>query len=290
LDQTTGATVWNYTYGKPLYAYCPPSVADGIVFQVAEDSWSQSYLFALNAITGQLIWKSANLGPGVGHGCNPAIADGRVYVKNGGGGTLYCFGKGPTKTALSILSSSSEALITGSVLDQSPASPNDPVAGASVSLSYAPVGGSYTDISTVTTASDGTFTYEWTLPALGFYTIMAEWDGDDSYIGSSSEEVVVDIETASSSYPTAEEIAQKVLDELPTSPSADDIAEEIINQLPAYPEGITAEEVAEKVLDKLPEYPDYPEVPEYTTIDLVIIAAVAIAIIIGLYSIVKKQK
>ena len=54
--------------------------------------------------------------------------------------------------------------------------------------------------------------------------------------------------------------------------------------MPAYPDVPTASEVAGETISQL------PETPAYLTIDLVIIAAVAISIIIGLYSIVKKQK
>jgi len=110
-------------------------------------------------------------------------------------------------------------------------------------------------------------------------------------------------------YPTAEEIAQKVLDELPINPSADDIANAIADQFPDIP---TAEEIAQKTISQLPAYPEvpdvpsaeevaqetinrlpaYPEIPAYLTIDLVIIAAVAVAIIIGIvsYLALRKQK
>lgn len=112
-------------------------------------------------------------------------------------------------------------------------------------------------------------------------------------------------------YPTVEEIAQKVLDNLPPNPSANDIAQETLNQLPAYPEGPTAEEIAQETVNQLPEYPEaptveeicqaigntieYPEptvVPEYTTIDIVIIVAVVIVAVLVLYTLytVKKQK
>jgi len=70
-------------------------------------------------------------------------------------------------------------------------------------------------------------------------------------------------------------------------PSAEEIAQETISQLPAYPDVPSATEVAQETISQLPAY---PEIPAYLTIDLAIIAAVAIAIIIGLYSIIKKQK
>jgi len=118
--------------------------------------------------------------------------------------------------------------------------------------------------------------------------------------------------TPEPTFPTADEIAQKVLDNLPDSPSANDIAQEIVNQLPAYPEypeAPTADEVAQKVLDNLPDSPSADEVaqavvntlpeepepaeaPEYTTIDLAILVAVVIAIAIELVSFwtLKKRK
>jgi len=55
-----------------------------------------------------------------------------------------------------------------------------------------------------------------------------------------------------------------------------------VDQTPAtYAVPPTADEIAQKTINML---------PAYSTIDLVIIAAVAIAIIIGLYAIIKKQK
>jgi len=276
LNQTNGEIVWNYTYPARSYAYGAPSVADGVVFQSTGGSTPGCHLWAINATTGEFIWNyklaptSTQPAPGNGYTANPAIADGRVYIQNDGGGSLYCFGKGPTETALSIVSSSmvngSDALITGSVLDQSPASPDDPIANASVSLSYAPVGGSYTDIGTVTTASDGTFMHEWTLPTPGFYNIMAEWDGDDSHIGS-TEEVMFEVETAPPPYPDV--------------PTAGEVADEVIADLPPYPDVPTAGEVADEVTGEL---------PAYTTIDIAIAAIAVITLLLVLYAIATGRK
>ncbi len=263
VNASTGDPIWEFDT-KAYGAQTGPTIANGKLYfgsigggsYYSSQGYSNATLFCLDALSGQPIWDY--LGSDTWRGNYFSITDGVLYASSVDG-FLYAFGEGPTKTALSIASSSmisgSEALIKGSVLDLSPASPYAPVAGAQVSLSFAMAGDSYSNIATVTTASDGTFTYEWTLPDSGFYNVMAEWDGDDSYIGSSSEEVVVDIETVPSSYPTAD------------IPTAEEIAQEVLDQLPAY-----------------------PETPGYLTIDLVIIAAVAIGIIIGLYSIVKKQK
>jgi hypothetical protein len=139
----------------------------------------------LDALTGQPVWEY--LGDITWRGNCFSITDGILYASSQDG-FLYAFGEGPTKTTVSIVSSNmvtgSAALIKGSVLDLSPASPYAPVAGAQVSLYVAMTGDSYSNIATATTASDGTFTYEWTLPDSGFYNVIAGWDGDESYLSS----------------------------------------------------------------------------------------------------------
>ncbi|MCK5627983.1 PQQ-binding-like beta-propeller repeat protein, partial [Candidatus Bathyarchaeota archaeon] len=204
VNATTGDLIWEFqtqAYG----AQTGPTIANGKLYlgSIGGGSYytGQGYpnatIYCLDALTGQPIWNYT--GSDTWRGNYFSITDGVLYASSVDG-FLYAFGEGPTKTSLSIVSSnmvtSSEALITGSVLDLSPASPYSPVAGAQVSLSFAMVGGSYTNIATVTTTSDGTFTYEWTLPDSGFYNLMAEGEGDDSY-GSSSATTYVGIGPAS---------------------------------------------------------------------------------------------
>ena len=97
---------------------------------------------------------------------------------------------------------------------------------------------------------------------------------------------------------TADAIAQKVLEKLPTyptSPSASEIAQKVVASLPS---GVSADEVAQKVLANLPANPTAEQIAqeitnqlstntafvptEYSTANVVIIVAVAVAIAIGI--------
>jgi len=115
----------------------------------------------------------------------------------------------------------------------------------------------------------------------GTYTIIATFVGSDSYYGS-QETAYVTVDPAPAPYPTvtippypgyqgpsAQDVANRVLDNLPDSPTADNIANEVLAQLP-----------------------ETPVTPEYTTIDLVIILAVVAVAVLVVYTLItiKKQK
>jgi outer membrane protein assembly factor BamB len=64
----------------------PPAVADGVLYVGAENTDLQQYaVYALNADSGDFIWKSATAGPPFG---SPAVAFGLVYVV---AGNVYAF-------------------------------------------------------------------------------------------------------------------------------------------------------------------------------------------------------
>ncbi|MCW4019107.1 MAG: PQQ-binding-like beta-propeller repeat protein [Candidatus Bathyarchaeota archaeon] len=78
---------WNATTGEQLWSYNPNSffneffgyhgAAYGMIYSKNQDG----YLYAVNATTGQLVWKQK--GPGVGFTNQLSIADGKVYVQMG---------------------------------------------------------------------------------------------------------------------------------------------------------------------------------------------------------------
>jgi len=233
---------------------------------------------------------------------------------------VYAIGKGPSATTVTaspeVSMHGSSVLIKGMVTDISPGTedyaltarfPNGvpavadesmsewmlyaykqfprpaDVTGVPVKLAYLLPDGSWKDIDETTSDMYGNFGYKWTPPDEGTYLVKAFFLGSDSYYGSQAITYVgADPAAAYPQPPTADEIAQKTISQLPAYPevpdvpSAEEVAQETINRLPAYPE--------------MPEIPEIPEIPAYLTIDLAIIAAVVIAIIIGLYGIVKKQK
>ena len=154
------------------------------------------------------------------------------------------------------------------------------VNGVTVTLDAIGSNGEFSNIGTATTDMDGNFGTSWTPQTEGDYQILASFAGTESY-GSSFATTYVTVGPETEEFPTiptcpdaptAEEVAQNVLDNLPDSPSAADVAQEVINQLP--------------------EEPAVEEAPEYTTIDLVIIAAVAVVAALVVYNIytVRKRK
>ncbi len=186
-------------------------------------------VYALNATTGQEVWSCGTPGS-IG-----AIADGYATVASYYDGFTYCYGPGQTTTTVTTpdtqVGSGIPIVIKGSVMDISPAQPNTPavsdgsmrtwmeylhlqapidgtfhnetVTGVPVTLTAINSDGSVTDIGTVTTNGYyGTFTYAWTPPATGLYTIIASFAGSNSY-GASQAGTGLSIGTAqASSTPT----------------------------------------------------------------------------------------
>jgi outer membrane protein assembly factor BamB len=90
----TPSCLWNYTTGPP-WVDSSPAAANGMVF-VGSDDYST---YALNAITGALVWKYKTSGPVFS---SPAVANGVVYVGSDDY-NVYAFGLvfmpgGPTTT------------------------------------------------------------------------------------------------------------------------------------------------------------------------------------------------
>jgi len=71
LNATTGAVLWTYTTGEPIYS--TPVVADGVVYATSTDDM----IYALNVTTGALIWDYAT---GAQIEDSPAISNGVVYA------------------------------------------------------------------------------------------------------------------------------------------------------------------------------------------------------------------
>jgi len=237
-NASTGDVIWEVNNTKaqsvhPWLGYwgvwhAAPAVADNKVYLGGHDG----YFYCWDASDGEELWKY-EVGGDVCAG--PAIADGRVYVgshytfskwEGQGYGDLYCFGKGPTTTKVSVTRSTvtngSSTTIFGTVTDQSPAHLGEYVVGVPVKLIYQ-TDGNWVDLATTTTNSNGDFNYEWTPPNEGLYSLMARFEGDNNYEWSTSETTI-----------------------------------------------------------QVTSAPPPSEFPEYTTVDLAIIAAVVVAIVIGI--------
>jgi outer membrane protein assembly factor BamB len=204
LDLKTGADIWQFTPKNNSASYYYPTIADGNVYITASSAgivdgaptyycWVQ----CLDEQTGTLKWE-AQLDPGPykkGYGAcvgATSVADGNWYIHNGANGYMYCFGAGPTEISLSVTASSLDlgrnSILYGRLLDQSPASPDAPVVGASVDL-YAGT----TKIATVTTDDDGMFSTAWTPSTEGVYDLYACFTGNNSYEASNSDTTLIQV-------------------------------------------------------------------------------------------------
>ncbi len=159
-------------------------------------------LYCINATTGQGLWNiTGPMTPG-------AISDGYLTAGNSYDGYLYVFGKGLSSTSISVpqteINTGHTAIITGSVLDQSPAQPGTPcvsaqsmgpwmdylhmqnqipadVIGVPVSIDAVDPNNNVVHLATVNTDASGTFGYVWSPSNAGEYKITATFAGDDSY-------------------------------------------------------------------------------------------------------------
>ena len=242
-------------------------------------------LYALDADLGDLIWEMPAFFSSL------AFADGYLVGYSGYDNQIYCFGKGPTETTVTIqndvISLGGSALIKGTVMDISSGVAQDVVAkrfpnglpamsddsmtewmkhvylqwptfsnvtGVPVKLAYQLPDGSWKDIDQVISDEYGNFGFKWTPPGEGTYVVKAFFLGSESYWGSSS-----------TTYLTVG---------------------------PAAEETPCAEEIADTTVARLPGYPAIPEIPAYLTIDLIILVIVLVVLIIGLiaYMALRKQK
>jgi hypothetical protein len=146
------------------------------------------------------------------------VADGYLSASDRNDGFMYVFGKGKSATTVTApqtaVAKGTAVLISGTVLDQSPAQPGTPavpkesmatqmeylhmqkpingvehnltINGVPVTLTAIGSDGTVTSIGTaMTNGYYGTFSQEWTPPKEDKYAIIASFAGDDSY-GSSS--------------------------------------------------------------------------------------------------------
>jgi outer membrane protein assembly factor BamB len=296
-----------------------PIIADGVVFAATGDMmppqpFVRGYrLYAIDAESGDEIWSlSGNL-------VTTAIADGYLMCESGYDNRLYCIGKGPsaiTATASpKVISLGNWVQIEGSVTDISAGTtqseqqarfPNGVPAiadehmgawmeyvymqkpkpenaeGVPVKIQIVDPNGEYAWIGTTTSDAEGNYVYSFIPQLKGIYTVIATFDGSESYWGSETTTYLT-VGDAPLPYPSdpgyqgpsAQEVANRVLADLPEDPTADEISQAVINQMPEYPEPA--------------EIPEYPEYPEYTTIDLIIIVLVAITLIISLVCLFRKR-
>ena len=250
LNETNGNILWHFvdpappfetpytSNGTGSYSVETIKVIDGKLFvannehtpsQPATRGWG---LICLNATTGEKIWKisGTRMSPG-------AASDGYLTAASSYDGFMYVLGKGQSKTTLegplTAVPKGQGIVITGTVLDLSPAQPgtpcvsdesmdtwmdylqlqmpidglfhNETITGVQVTLTAIDESGTVTDLGTVTTNGYyGTFGKTWIPPAEGNYNIIASFAGDESY-GSSSAATMISVGPATP-IPTTPEI------------------------------------------------------------------------------------
>jgi hypothetical protein len=242
-NESTGQRAWKFQAPAPPFEtpytmsngtgeypfFGSAKVADGKLYTYnTEHTPSQPItrgwgLYCINATTGQGIWSVIGpMAPG-------AISDGYLTAGNSYDGYLYAFGKGLSSTSISVpqteLDTGHTAVISGSVLDQSPAQPGTPcvsaqsmgawmdylymqqqvpanITGVPVSIDAVDPNGNFVHIATVASdGASGTFGYVWTPSIVGEYKITATFAGDDSY-GSSWAQAYASVVQPASSLPT----------------------------------------------------------------------------------------
>jgi hypothetical protein len=237
-DIKTGEELWRYEasnvgYESP-YGNYPISIgciADGKIYlgsgehSPTQPIWRGPNMRCIDADTGEEIWKisfhGASMPMGNG-GSTYAIADGYLVGLNGYDLKIYCFGKGPTETTVTVqndvIAKGSSIQITGTIIDTSAgtqqqeqaarfpngvpavadecqedwmeyvymqqAMPED-MTGVTVKLYAIDPNGNYQDIGVATSDMWGNYGKSWKPPVEGEYLIMAEFEGTKSYYKSS---------------------------------------------------------------------------------------------------------
>jgi outer membrane protein assembly factor BamB len=239
IDIKTGERLWTFFPGsagyQTPYGHWPfltdLTVADGKIFAInGEHSATTPYfrgekLHAIDAYTGEAVWNISHYSGS--YECAIAadgylIPPGNIYDNS-----IYCFGKGPTKTTVTgpeaVQPLGTSVLIKGMVIDESPGTKKDEAAifhpdgvpaiadeymtgwmeylymqqpipmmanGVEVKLETLDPNGNFYEIETVTSDTTGMFKLMWEPPVPGEYTIIATFEGSNSYYSSYAETAI----------------------------------------------------------------------------------------------------
>ena len=221
-----GSSGYDTPYGVyPLWHFGTHSIADGKIF-LSESSMYTPPLFpgaqrlAIDCETGELVWSILSFS-----GRSPgAIADGMLVQWNSYDNQIYTFGKGQSATTISIqndvITEGDSILIKGKVTDESPGTKNsDRVArfpdgvpaiadeymspwmeyvymqqpkptdanGVEVVLSVLDPNNNVYEIGTTTSDVNGMYKLKFVPPVAGEYTVIATFEGSESYFISSGQ-------------------------------------------------------------------------------------------------------
>ena len=326
---STGEHLWTYDVSDPYteilwadnWPVRPLFITDGkIYFGHSEHSPVDpkprgAPFVCLNVTTGEEIWRIDGAFRVTDWGGLSVIGDSIIATYNSYDQRVYAIGKGPSaitvETPLTSIPKGSSITIEGRITDISPGTessaitmrfpngvpavsdasmshwmkyvylqfpmPTD-VSGVEVILEAVDPTGHYFVIDKVTSDGAGMFKKMWKPETEGEYTIIARFAGSKSYWPSYAESAL-SVGAAPDPYPTypgyqgpsAQDVANRVVSSLPANPTPEQISQAVVNQMPAYPD------------------PDPVVIPEYTTIDIVLVILVAIAIILCVILLLRKK-
>jgi outer membrane protein assembly factor BamB len=274
----------------------------------------------LDATTGEVVWRADGLFRSTVWGGRAVIGDSVMVTYDTYDNRIYAIGKGPSETTVeapaTALKQGDSVIIRGTVMDNSPGTEDTEVKlrfpkgvpavsdesmsdwmlfvykqfecpadieGVKVFVKIQDPNGEYYS-ETVTVDTTGEFTMVWTPAIVGTYKVNALFEGTKSYYASyDTTSFVVDASPEYPESPTVEEIAAES-------------ASRTIAMMPNFPDVPTQEAIADdaarRTIAMLPQYPTpYPpaEIPEYQTVDLVIIVLAIVGIVIGIYLVIKKK-
>jgi hypothetical protein len=188
--------------------------------------WRGSYLRCVNASNGVELWKINNWGMGMGPGSGAVVADGFIVSLNAYDNRIYCYGKGDSATTVSASPDVSvygdSVLVTGTVTDNSlsggrningyldkplkgtPAISDESMeawmeylfmdqgmpkdaTGVPVKLEVLDPNGNFYEVGSTTSDASGNYACVFTPEVPGLYTIIATFEGSNSYYGSYAE-------------------------------------------------------------------------------------------------------
>jgi outer membrane protein assembly factor BamB len=232
---TTGAREWNYTASDPYHEsyltnnwwIMPTFVTDGkIYFGSCEHSALDpkprgAPFFALDAITGELVWRADGLFRQSRWGGRAIIGDSVIATQDTYDGQIYGIGKGPSSVTVSApdvgVAANTAVLIKGTVMDVSPGTQTEQtllrfpngvpavsdesqsewmlyvykefskpmdVTGVTVKITAVAPNGESVPVGTTTTDASGRFHIEFTPTQTGTYTIYATFEGSGAYYAS----------------------------------------------------------------------------------------------------------
>jgi len=173
--------------------------------------WRGAKLWCLSVDTGKLLWSSS------GWLDSPCVSDGYLIADNAYDNQIYCFGKGPSATTVTapqtMIPKGTGLLLTGAVSDQSsgakqlvekgkfsavPAVSDDSMSafmeyvymqkpkpanatGVNVKLTAYDPNGNSQNIGVASTDFNGKYAIAWTPTLEGTYSVVAEFEGSNSY-------------------------------------------------------------------------------------------------------------